>query len=506
MLNQTAFFILIYAMIFIHHSLYKIKIASRSINYSVGKFFGCIFFFLVILHVCGSAQGFEMTFGGPGTQICNDIALGEDSAIYMLGYTSTGTVGGNDFMLSKITLSGQHIWTRNLGTLNDDFGYSVIYKPGQKLVLAGNTYDSLMGTQVMLIVTDTSGIEISRYFYGSPETEIICDANPTPDNGYVICGYQSVSGTNYVYVLKLDSVFNEQWAVSYGAGINDYANETIMTNDSTYFVSADRKINLGGGQLDYDNCILQLDDMGQLVWDSVYTVPFQNGGQGVIEGQSGNIVFFGETEIYQFSPFDFFISAVSPLGEQLWSYTFGGAGTDALFDVLQDSSGDFVGTGYSNSASNGIDPLNVALIKMDTLGNLLWQREYGFPGIDMGYTILEAPGGGYLVGGRATTTDDDFYLLKTDLNGLTGTPESAGSISVSVYPNPCSDFLAVNASATLYGITIFDSMGREIYKNPGSGNAVTSYRINVDSWAPGIYFSELNLKNGSVHRFSFVKN
>ena len=454
------------------------------------------------------SQGFELSFGGPGSQVCYDITLSTDSTIYMLGYDSQGPLGGNDFILSKVTLSGQLLWSRHLGTSGDDFGYSVIYRSSSKLVLAGTFIDSIMGSQAMIIVTDTSGTETARYSYGTIETESICDANLTPDSGFVLCGYQSVNGTNYTYVLKIDSLFNEEWSVSYGAGINDYANESIMTDDSTCFVAGDRRIHIGGGVYEFDNCLFRLDGYGQLIWDSVYTAPFQNGGQGLIQDKSGNIVFFGETEIYQFSPFDYFLSAVNPSGQLLWSYTFGGVGTNALFDVVQDTSGFYIGTGYGNSLSNGIDPLNLSLIKIDSLGNLAWHREYGNTGIDIGYTILEAPDGGYLVGGRITTADgDDFYLIKTDWNGLVGIGEEIASTDtqLSLYPNPCRNELIIASQTPFYNPVIFDAFGRKIYDSPGDLDPVYQKKIDVQFFTPGMYFTEIQMAGNKVIRKSFLK-
>lgn len=181
------------------------------------------------------------------------------------------------------------------------------------------------------------------------ETEAISAAKSCPDGGYLLSGYISSSGANSAYVLKLDSVFNVQWSNAYGGGINDYATEAIMVNTDTYYIACDRKFNSGGGNFDYDVSVIRADSTGSVVWDSAYYDPFQNGSQGIILSQSGNLIVFGETEIYQFSAFDYFISSVDTNGNLNWRSTFGGAGTNALFDVVEDDFG-LIGTGYGNSS------------------------------------------------------------------------------------------------------------------------------------------------------------
>ena len=74
-----------------------------------------ILLFVILRSGISKANGFEIYFGGPGTQICSGMAVGNDSSIYMLGYTYNGPLGGVDFMLAKVTLQGQVLWTRYMG-------------------------------------------------------------------------------------------------------------------------------------------------------------------------------------------------------------------------------------------------------------------------------------------------------------------------------------------------------------------------------------------------------
>ena len=470
--------------------------------------------FILVCHmlvfIChfSSAQGYELTFGGPGTQICNGLAMTSDSSVYMLGFTSAGTFGGTDFMLSKISPNGQLLWTKYFGSSHDDFGVSVI-ATDTGLVLAGMTHDPVLSDQVLLIVTDTSGNELNRYTYGSFGTENINDARSCPDGGFIIAGSQTNSGSNYAYVLKVDSLFNQEWSNIFSGGINDYASEALMADNNTYYVASDRKFNVGGGSFDYDICLLKIDSTGNAIWDSVYHDPFQNGSQGLLLSQSGNVILYGETEVFQFSAFDYFISSSDSNGNLLWRYVFGGSGSNALFDLVEDNSGNLIGTGYGNSASNGNDPINVSLIKMDANGNLIWQREYGFQGIDVGFRILHAPDGGFLVAGRATTAnDDDFYLLKVDADGLTSMAEapltSAGEIGV--YPNPSTDYFYIKSSQKFTQLRLFDAFGRMVFSSYSNGIAGAYFRVEIPDVSKGTYLLELSDSKLVTGRTVLIKN
>lgn len=455
-----------------------------------------------------NGQGFEMTFGGQGTQICNGIILGADSSVYMLGFTSIGPLGGTDFMLSKISSDGNLIWTRFLGTSHDDFGISVL-TTDNGLVLAGTTHDPIFNDQILLIVTDTAGIETARYNYGTLSMENINSARKCPDGGYLLSGSQSGFGSNNSYVLKLDSAFNTQWDGAYGAGLNDYSSESVMINNSTFYVVSDRKINLGGGVFDYDICILRTDSNGYVQWDSVYTDPFQNGSQGIFQSTSGNLITYGETEIYQFSPFDYFISSVDTNGNLQWRSTFGGSGSNALFDVIEDVSGNFIGTGYGNSFSNGSDPLNLTIVKIDPSGNLIWQREYGYSGVDIGFRIIAAPDGGFYVAGRASTVDDDdFYLLRVDVDGLTSENDEnmTDVINPSVFPNPFISELTIKASLPFTQINLYDVQSRLVFSHINAEEPLHLLHLNIPHLTQGLYLLELSGKNAVPSHSIIIKN
>ena len=66
--------------------------------------------------------------------------------------------------------------------------------------------------------------------------------------------------------------------------------------------------------------------------------------------------------------------------------------------------------------------LHVLLI--DSLGNLLFVKEFGGNGINIGYRITPALVGGNYFAGRSTNGDGDFYLITIDEAGLPSIPEN----------------------------------------------------------------------------------
>jgi hypothetical protein len=446
------------------------------------------------------SSGFEIFFGGQGTQVCMDMMVSQDSCIYMFGYTYDGPNGGVDFMLAKINLQGQVLWTRYYGTSMDEFGSAIVHANNSTIVLAGYRQDPILNHQVYLINIDSAGSQLSSYSYGGLGAESISSIKLANNNGFLIFGTQSSGSVNYSYLLKIDSLFMEEWSAAFGAGLNDYATDGLIDSLGNCYLVYDRKSNNGPTGIDYDVGLLKTDNNGVLIWDSTYQYDFQNGGQGLISNLNGHLILFGETETFQFSPFDYFISAVDSNGNQVWRKEFGGVGTNALFDLIQDSNGDLVGTGYGNSFSNGNSPINLVIVKTDSIGDFLWQREYGSSAIDIGYSIKASPDGGYLLAGRTTNQfDSDFYLLKTDINGLvTSRPEEISTFErVRILPNPSTGVFKVESIVDFDSILITDLLGRTIVTKEIEELSSPNRAIEFQLKTKGCYFLYL-LKGANV--------
>jgi len=111
--------------------------------------------------------------------------------------------------------------------------------------------------------------------------------------------------------------------------------------------------------------------------------------------------------------------------EEKWSKSFGGPGLDVGFSVLEASDGGYVVAGFSES--------DACLIKTDSNGNEVWNRTFGGPEFDEAYSVQQTVDGGYVVAG---STDYTIWLVKTDSEGneiwnkTFGESKSYGSNSV----------------------------------------------------------------------------
>jgi len=106
---------------------------------------------------------------------------------------------------------------------------------------------------------------------------------------------------------------------------------------------------------------------------------------------------------------------------EMWSQTYGGTSSDSAHAMVQTSDGGFALAGYTRSFGAG--SYDFWMVKTDGYGNVEWNQTYGGAGIDRAYALVETSDGGFALAGATThfgilaVPYSDFWLVKTDANG-----------------------------------------------------------------------------------------
>ena len=153
--------------------------------------------------------------------------------------------------------------------------------------------------------------------------------------------------------------------------------------------------------------------------------------------------------------------------------------------------------------------MNLTIVKIDPSGNLIWQREYGYSGVDIGFRIIAAPDGGFYVAGRASTVDDDdFYLLRVDVDGLTSENDEnmTDVINPSVFPNPFTSELTIKASLPFTQINLYDVQSRLVFSHINTKEPLHLLQLNIPHLTQGLYLLELSGKNAVPSHSIIIKN
>jgi hypothetical protein len=162
----------------------------------------------------------------------------------------------------------------------------------------------------------------------------------------------------------------------------------------------------------YDYWILKLDAFGNIQWqntiggsgyDYLHSVQETTDGEFILGGSSNSGVSGDKTE--SSGNFDYWIIKLNSIGDIIWQKTIGGSNIDELYKIQQTQDGGFIaiGTSYSDSTGNKNENsqggYDFWIIKLDWLGNIEWQNTIGGSSYDFAKSGLQTSDSGYLIGG-----------------------------------------------------------------------------------------------------------
>lgn len=143
--------------------------------------------------------------------------------------------------------------------------------------------------------------------------------------------------------------------------------------------------------------------------------------------------------------------------------------------------------------------INIYIIKLDSLGNLIWEKKLGGTTDHAGHFIQQTYDGGYIIGGskKNSASGWDMFLLKTDSQGnelwsriFGGTRSDYGWV---VRQSKDSGFVFI-------GTTTFGINSKRVYlvKTDVNGNILWQRKLNETQNAFANYFLSKTIDNGFI--------
>ncbi len=101
---------------------------------------------------------------------------------------------------------------------------------------------------------------------------------------------------------------------------------------------------------------------------------------------------------------------------------------NSAYSIQKTKDGGYVLAGVKDLKVTSIMPFegtgDLYVLKIDSNGNLVWQKTYGGDNLDSGSSIQQTSDGGYIVGGTTrsfVSETNDAYILKLNSSGNLGT-------------------------------------------------------------------------------------
>ncbi|MBN2300792.1 MAG: hypothetical protein JXC31_06380 [Acholeplasmataceae bacterium] len=215
-------------------------------------------------------------------------------------------------------------------------------------------------------------------------------------------------------ICTITYVYGQEYAISWTQTLmepvgNDM--EIIETSDGYYMFTGTAYNGTS------DIVISKIDQSGNFIWAKYYGGSFSDeSGNAIIEVHNNNYLVIGSYQT------DLWILKVNSNGDTLWTKTIGETGiTEKGIDITDYDENSFIITGSKFDPGDG-NGSELWLVKIDSIGNLIWQKSYGTPsGSDNGVVVQNTNDGGIIIGGNKFNPDNaswqEAWIIKTDANG-----------------------------------------------------------------------------------------
>lgn len=263
--------------------------------------------------------------------------------------------------------------------------------------------------------------------FGGVDGDLGLSVGETSDGGIIILGNTASFGAGGydVYLIKTDRYGDTLWTRTFGGASTEYGYSMIETSSGNFVLACATSSYGAGG---YDMYLIKTDNSGNLIWEKTFGGTGYDFGYSIVETLDGGYVIAGTTNSYGAGGYDLYLIKTDINGDSLWTKTFGGTGDDEGYSIVETPGGDFVITGLSDSYSAG--DYDVYLIRADSSGNLLWEKTFGGINDDIGETVIVTTDGSFVITGEYGSGIESAYLIKTDSNGNTLWTKTFGGIDV----------------------------------------------------------------------------
>ena len=347
----------------------------------------------------GQALLWEKSYGGKHADYLMDAKATPDYG-FILGGSSLSNKSGNktsnnkgdlDYWVWKMDEKGDLDWQKSFGGAGADFLQSIVLTKDAGFILAGTsnsnkdfdkTEDSRGQEDFWIIKLNAKGGEEWQKTIGGAGQEKLQSIYQTKDGGYILGGSSS----------------------------SDQSETAIGTSEQN---SKGEKSTNSFGSMDY--WIVKLDAQGKIQWQQTYGGEYndelhsieQTTDCGYLAGGYSNSPTSGSKTDDNIGVGDYWILKLDQNGKIQWQKTIGGNKDDVLSAVHQTKDGNYLLAGNSNSGSSGSKTKDNAngtdfwLLKLDTIGDTLWQYTYNFGAVDVLTSVVENDDQTLLLGGYA---------------------------------------------------------------------------------------------------------
>ncbi|HHH49531.1 MAG TPA: hypothetical protein ENK52_00980 [Saprospiraceae bacterium] len=330
----------------------------------------------------------EKTFGNEQLEMGYDAVEDTEGNFFISGIKGT-THHSNQIWLLKVDQNGKLIWEKEFGGSNSDIGKSILLTKESHILIGGSLEGEITAfNHAYRLVLDKDGHQLTANKYGGDlfEKEIAAD----------------------------DKIVSSAFAVLKGETCNK-----IITSRFGGYIFVGTTITKAKMNLATDGWLVKLNEKGQIIWDKNIGAIGGDNLLDIVENEKGEIFTIGEYYNKPKSKMSIWLSKFDRQGKLLFEKNYGQKNLNSGQAIQLLANGEILLCGYSSDRA----PLNIKYINPDTIStqklNQLIQNKWRKIKVKKGkkwihYYEKEFP---LTPKQLLVKTDRNFWLAKVDSNG-----------------------------------------------------------------------------------------
>ena len=408
--------------------------------------------FLIYAQTTAPGIAWEKNLGGSLYDQLNSIQQTKDSGYIVAGQTISndfdvvGYQGNTDGWVVKLNPNGTIQWRKCFGGNSGETINSIKETFDGGYIFIGNKPTN--GGDAWLVKIDSVGNIQWQKSFGGSSSDNFWIVEQTVDSGFAIAGgtwsndgdITNNHGLSDGYVIKLDNTGNIQWSRSLGSSGSDVIYSLQPTNDGGFIVASNAGANDGDVSGQYhgsgDTWIVKLNLAGTIQWQNLYGGSNNDRPEYILSTNDGGYIFSSSTFSIDgdvtgnhggtSGPLDIWVVKTDSLGVLQWQKCLGGSANDEAATINQTFDGGFVIAGYSDSNNGDVSGnhgyRDLWIAKINSTGIIQWQKSLGgslnddIDPIQAIMTVQQTFDGGFIIGGNTYSSNGDVNTHYGDLD------------------------------------------------------------------------------------------
>lgn len=400
------------------------------------------------------------------------------------------------------------VWDKRFGGSYIERLYSVLALNDKGYLLGGNsqsassgdkTQNSRGGPDYWIVKIDSLGNKLWDKTFGGNNIEELRGIVATKDNGFLLAGSsessisgeqtQNSRGGRDYWIVKIDSLGNQQWDKRFGGSGSESLNSIIKIENGCFLLGGVSPSPISGDKTEYsqggqDYWVVKIDSVGNKIWDKSFggsgheeltTMTIDYDGGYLLGGVSESGISGHKSEASR-GLYDWWIVKIDKNGTKVWDKTNGGSEDENLSSITLINNSYpprylFAGSSISgvsgDKTSTSRGRTDFWVMKANSIGYNIWDKCFGGDQIDNLLSVIPIENGAYLLGGVSTSGisgnkteasrgGGDIWVIKMDSTGSVIWDKSFGGNSGESFSSMVSIGIG---SYTLGGSTLSDKTG-----------------------------------------------